>query len=217
MRVKHRGTWRMLCLLWSWIESDKRKCWVGHLVVPDSLQPQGLWPARLLCLVDFPGKNAGVGSHALLQGTLPTKGSNPGLLHSSQILYHPSHQISYYIWTTLLTFSVPVILTCFPFLLTISGQLHKLFLKYFLIPSNSTHPFRCPLNITSFRKPAMTYPGWIRRLFSVFPWHSITTLDTLCSSFTHVTPLALKVCREVQGMYLFRTLNKNPWEYLLNE
>ena len=28
-----------------------------------------------------PGKNTGVGCHALLQGILPTQGSNPGLLH----------------------------------------------------------------------------------------------------------------------------------------
>ena len=29
---------------------------------------------------DFPGKNAGVGCHTLLQGIFPTQGSNPGLL-----------------------------------------------------------------------------------------------------------------------------------------
>ena len=40
----------------------------------------------------FPGKNTGVGSHSLLQGILPTQGSNVGLLHYRQILYHLSHQ-----------------------------------------------------------------------------------------------------------------------------
>ena len=40
----------------------------------------------------FPGKNTGVGSHSLLQGILPTQGSNPGLLHCKQILYHLSPQ-----------------------------------------------------------------------------------------------------------------------------
>ena len=40
----------------------------------------GLWPARLLCPWDSPGKNTGVGCHALLQGIFPTQGSNPGLL-----------------------------------------------------------------------------------------------------------------------------------------
>ena len=39
-----------------------------------------------------PGKNTGVGSHALLLGIFPTQGSNPGLLHCRQILYHMSHQ-----------------------------------------------------------------------------------------------------------------------------
>ena len=33
-------------------------------------------------------KNTGVGCHALLQGIFPTQGSNPGLLHCKQILYH---------------------------------------------------------------------------------------------------------------------------------
>ena len=36
-------------------------------VVPNSLQPSGLQPSRLLCLWDFLGKNTGVGCHFLLQ------------------------------------------------------------------------------------------------------------------------------------------------------
>ena len=40
------------------------------------------------------GKNIGVGCHALLPGIFPTQGSNPGLLHCRQILYHLSHQRS---------------------------------------------------------------------------------------------------------------------------
>ena len=56
--------------------------WVlSHSVVSDSLQPRELWPARLLCLWDSPGKNTGVGCHFLLQGIFPTQGSNPGLFH----------------------------------------------------------------------------------------------------------------------------------------
>ena len=46
----------------------------------------------LLCPWSFPGKDTGVGCHSLLQGIFPTQGSNPGLLHRSQILYHLSHQ-----------------------------------------------------------------------------------------------------------------------------
>ena len=45
-----------------------------------SLQPHGLWPTRLLCPWDFPGRNTGVGCHAVLQGTFPTRGSNLRLL-----------------------------------------------------------------------------------------------------------------------------------------
>ena len=38
------------------------------------------------------GKNTGAGSLSLLQGFFPTQGSNPGLLHCREILYHLSHQ-----------------------------------------------------------------------------------------------------------------------------
>ena len=39
-----------------------------------------------------PGKNIGVGCHALLQGIFPTQRLNAGLLHWRQILYRVSHQ-----------------------------------------------------------------------------------------------------------------------------
>ena len=42
----------------------------------NTLQPYVLGPARLLYPWDTPGKNIGVGCHALLQGTLLTQGSN---------------------------------------------------------------------------------------------------------------------------------------------
>ena len=57
-----------------------------------TLQPHGLQPARLLCPWDFPSKNTGVDCHSLLQGIVPTQGSNPGLPYSRQILYLLSHQ-----------------------------------------------------------------------------------------------------------------------------
>ena len=38
-----------------------------------------------------PGKNTGVGFHALFQGIFPTQGSIPGLLHCRQALYHLSY------------------------------------------------------------------------------------------------------------------------------
>ena len=66
-------------------------------VVSNSLRPHGLWPTRLLCPWDFPGKNTGVGCHFLLQEILPTKGLNPRLqaeallLESRNLGSAPSH------------------------------------------------------------------------------------------------------------------------------
>ena len=57
------------------------------------LQPDGLYsPPGSSVHGDSPGKNAGVGSHALLQGIFPTCRSNPGLLHCRRILYCLSHK-----------------------------------------------------------------------------------------------------------------------------
>ena len=46
----------------------------------------------LLCPWDFPCKSTGVGCHFLLQRIFPTQGSNLGLPHHRQMLYHLSHQ-----------------------------------------------------------------------------------------------------------------------------
>ena len=43
---------------------------------------------------DSPGKNTGVGCHALLQGIFPTQGSNPSLPYCRWILYQLSHKES---------------------------------------------------------------------------------------------------------------------------
>ena len=51
---------------------------------------------------NFPGKSTGVGCHFLLQGIFPTQGSNPGLPHSRQTLYHLSHKGSpFNLWVDL--------------------------------------------------------------------------------------------------------------------
>ena len=65
---------------------------VSCSVMSDSLQPHGLWPTRLLCPWNSQGKNPKMGFHSLLQGLFSTQGSNLGLLHCRQILYHLSHQ-----------------------------------------------------------------------------------------------------------------------------
>ena len=58
------------------------QCMRVKLLVSDSLQPYGLQPARLLCPWDFPGKNTGVGCHALLRGIFLTQGVEPVSLAS---------------------------------------------------------------------------------------------------------------------------------------
>ena len=65
---------------------------VSHSIMSDSLRPHGLPPIRLLCAWDFSGKNIGVGCHFLLQGICLSQGSNLGLLHCKQILYHLSYR-----------------------------------------------------------------------------------------------------------------------------
>ena len=60
-------------------------------VVSDSLDPMNCSPPGSSVRGDSPGKNTGVGCHALLQVIVPTQGLNPGLLHCRQILYHLSH------------------------------------------------------------------------------------------------------------------------------
>ena len=49
-------------------------------VVSDSLWPYGLWPSRLFCPWNSPGKNTRVVCHALLRRIFPTQGWNPHLL-----------------------------------------------------------------------------------------------------------------------------------------
>ena len=83
------------CLLAAWGDAGAGRYWTGkahsldaccasslarslHLCL--TLRAHGLKPARLLCPWDSPGKNTGVGCHALLQGIFPTQGSSPHLL-----------------------------------------------------------------------------------------------------------------------------------------
>ena len=85
---EHRmATWRCLCIP----RLDKLRspwlCCYCRSVVSDSSRPHGLQPTRLLYPWDSPGKNTGVGCHFLLQGIVPTQGSNPHLLHCYMDLF----------------------------------------------------------------------------------------------------------------------------------
>ena len=71
------------------------KTWLGMLVTPSCLSlcdRVDYKPTRLLCPCNIPGKNTGVGCHALLQGIFPTQGLNLGLPHCRWTLYPLSHQ-----------------------------------------------------------------------------------------------------------------------------
>ena len=79
------------------MHSTQRSAAAGPSVLPSSiecacmlrvsaLQSRALEPTRLLCPWDSPGKNTGVGCHALLQGIFPTQRLNPSVLS----LLHPA-------------------------------------------------------------------------------------------------------------------------------
>ena len=67
---------------------------IGCVCVSQWLLSDSETPWTVDRLWNYPGKNTGVGCHFLLQGIFLTQGSNPGLLHCRQILYHLSHQRS---------------------------------------------------------------------------------------------------------------------------
>ena len=96
--------------------NDWHSCWRQWwlLLTPGLCKPLPCCVCAVLCLVaqscptlcdpmdcsspgssvhqDSPGKNTGVGCHALLQGIFPNQGWNPGLPHCRWILHHMSHQ-----------------------------------------------------------------------------------------------------------------------------
>ena len=62
------------------LSSPSHSCSVAQSCLT-RLQPHGLYPPRLLCPWDFPGKNTSVDYHFLLQGIFLTQGFNLCLLH----------------------------------------------------------------------------------------------------------------------------------------
>ena len=71
--------------------SSKNVCWVAQLclIVCNPMDCRALGSS--VC-GDSPGKNTGVGCHALLQGMFLTQGLNPDFQYYEWILYHLSHQ-----------------------------------------------------------------------------------------------------------------------------
>ena len=88
-----RETENKSCLGVKW-KSESVSCSVVLVALCD---PMDWSPARLLCPLNFPGKNTGVGSHSLLQGIFLTQRRNLGLVHCRRILSHLSHQKSLFV------------------------------------------------------------------------------------------------------------------------
>ena len=83
-------------ILWYFILFDLWLSWNSHI---SSVQSRPTLCNPMDCSLPgssihgiFPGKNTEVGYHFLLQGIFLTHGSNLGLLHCRQTLYHLSHQ-----------------------------------------------------------------------------------------------------------------------------
>ena len=70
---------------WKWKVKVKLLSHVRFFVIPWTVARQA--PLSM----GFSSKKTGMGCDSLLQGIFPTQGSNPGLLHCKQILYHQSH------------------------------------------------------------------------------------------------------------------------------
>ena len=58
----------------------------------NSLWSYGLWPARILCPCDSPGKNTGVGSHSLLQRIFPPRDQTHDSYITDRLFTCLSHQ-----------------------------------------------------------------------------------------------------------------------------
>ena len=67
--------------------------WFSLSVMPSSFVTHGLYPTRLLCPWNFPGKNTGAGCCFLLQRISPTQGSNLHLLHCRRILHRWANNV----------------------------------------------------------------------------------------------------------------------------
>ena len=72
-REKNQKRGRNFCKTGRWVLPEYAQC----SVLSNSLWPHGLWPARLHCPRNFPGKNTGAGCYFHLQVDLPDPGIEP--------------------------------------------------------------------------------------------------------------------------------------------
>ena len=99
------------------VQISASSCWLDPLIIilchslcAQSLShvwlfvtPMGCSPPGSFVHKDSPGKNTGVGCHALLQGIFKTQGSNLHLPHCRRILNHLNHwgspYVPLYLWS----------------------------------------------------------------------------------------------------------------------
>ena len=95
--VMDREAWRAaihgVVKSWTWLSNwtELNWCLVAYLC-STLCNSMDYSPPDSSILEDSPGRNTGMGCHALLQGIFPTQGLNLGLLHWRWILYSLSHQ-----------------------------------------------------------------------------------------------------------------------------
>ena len=82
-------TWGILL---QYIELRRYLCSVNHSSRVWLFATPWTIALSLLCPWNSPGRTTGMDCHFILQRIFLTLGSNPGLLHCRQILYHLSHQ-----------------------------------------------------------------------------------------------------------------------------
>ena len=141
--------------------------------VSGSSQTHRLYPARLLCPWGPPGKNTGVGCHALLQVVFPTQISNPWLLH----LLHWQEET--------LPLNCP---NCCP---KPAGQLRRSLSRLvfvLLLPFMSLYIFQLLRNITCLYVFCFHQPGPL--VTSLFPVLKIFSLSTEVHFAIHVTHIS---------------------------
>ena len=92
-QILNRWTTRkaLLCILFQ-SSGFASHVWLVAQSCPTLCDPMDCSPPGSSVHGDLPGKNTGVGCHALLQEIFPTQGSNPGLPHCRRILYQLSHK-----------------------------------------------------------------------------------------------------------------------------
>ena len=153
----------------------KGACMLNHFSHVWFFGTHGLWPARLFCPWDSPGKNTGVGCYSLLQEVFPAQGSNPcllQLLHRRWILYCWATGETCEIYRYRYKYYIPVSLYIVRFISSLLKKKHA----FTLIPSisiqtsddsNLCHFHTCNFLFTV--KKSDSQPLWCIDIYSFAP------------------------------------------------